>query len=306
MADDAQTPEAREQTAGGTPPGVPPGGALWPAPADGGARDAVAQDGSQVDARSTATSAAAATPDPWALPADRGPAPGAGAGGRGAGDQGAAGGPGETVVAGDPLPWSAPSAPSASSAPAAPSVPSSVHDQHTVTSFPGMGGGPAPAAQQYTQPWAGPSAPVPPAPVPHSARTAAVNPFAPPPAGGEPVPPPPIGPEGPGRMAYGYPGGGGYGGAPAQGYPGWAGTAPMPSNGLGVTGLVLGIISAAVFCVWPVAILLGVLAVIFGGIGRGKALRGEATNGGQALAGIICGSVGIALGITFGAIVLFA
>ncbi|MEU3093657.1 DUF4190 domain-containing protein [Streptomyces sp. NPDC006967] len=296
MADDAQTPEAREQTAGGTPPGVPPGGALWPAPADGGARDAVAQDGSQVDARSTATSAAAATPDPWALPADRGPAPGAGADGRGAGDQGAAGGPGETVVAGDPLPWSAPSAP------AAPSVPSSVHDQHTVTSFPGMGGDPAPAAQ----PWAGPSAPVPPAPVPHSARTAAVNPFAPPPAGGEPVPPPPIGPEGPGRMAYGYPGGGGYGGAPAQGYPGWAGTAPMPSNGLGVTGLVLGIISAAVFCVWPVAILLGVLAVIFGGIGRGKALRGEATNGGQALAGIICGSVGIALGITFGAIVLFA
>lgn len=269
MADDAQTPKAREETADGTPPGGPHGGAAWPAPADGGGQDTQAQDGSLVDARTTETSRRAA-PDPWALPSDRTPA---------------SGGPGETVVAGGTPPWSAPSAP------ATPSP--SVHDQQTVTSFPALGDHPAPA-----QPWTGPSAPVPPpAPVP------AANPFAPP-AGGAPVPPPPIGPEGPGPAAYGYPGGGGYGAAPAPAYSGWAGTAPMPNNGLGVTGLVLGIISAAVFCLWPVAILLGVLAVIFGGIGRGKALRGEATNGGQALAGIICGSVGIALGIAFGVIVL--
>ncbi|CAL9424055.1 DUF4190 domain-containing protein [Streptomyces pilosus] len=270
MADDAQTPKAREQTAGGTPPGGPHPGAVWPAPADGGGQDAQAQDGSLVDARTTGTSRPAA-PDPWALPSDRTPA---------------AGGPGETVVTGGTPPWSAPSAPSAPSP--------SVHDQQTVTSFPALGDGPAPAAP----PWAGPAAPVPPA-----ASTPAANPFAPP-AGSEPVPPPPIGPEGPGPVAYGYPGGG-YGAAPAPAYPGWAGTAPLPSNGLGVTGLVLGIISAVVFCLWPVAILLGVLAVIFGGIGRGKALRGEATNGGQALAGIICGSVGIALGIAFGVLVLF-
>ncbi|MEU5520194.1 DUF4190 domain-containing protein [Streptomyces sp. NPDC047860] len=169
-----------------------------------------------------------------------------------------------------------------------------MHDQQTVTSFPAMGGAPA-----QPQPWVGPSAPVPP-----SAPTPAANPFAPP-AGSEPVPPPPIGPEGPGRVPYGYPGTP-YGAAPAPGYAGWSGTAPMPSNGPGVTGLVLGIISAAVFCLWPVAILLGVLALIFGGIGRSKANRGEATNAGQAMAGIICGAVGIALGIAFGALVLLS
>lgn len=39
--------------------------------------------------------------------------------------------------------------------------------------------------------------------------------------------------------------------------------------------------------------------MIFGAIGRAKAKRGEATNPGQALAGIICGAAGIVLGIGF-------
>ncbi|MGW6021859.1 DUF4190 domain-containing protein [Streptomyces sp. NPDC055099] len=73
---------------------------------------------------------------------------------------------------------------------------------------------------------------------------------------------------------------------------------PMaPANGMGVAGLVLGIVSAAVFCLWPLAIVLGILAIIFGAIGRGRARRGEATNPGQALAGIICGAAGIVLGV---------
>jgi uncharacterized membrane protein len=72
-----------------------------------------------------------------------------------------------------------------------------------------------------------------------------------------------------------------------------------PSNGLGTAGLVLGIIAAVGFCLWPVALACGILAVIFGAFGRGKARRGEATNPGQALAGIICGAVGIALAVAF-------
>jgi hypothetical protein len=75
---------------------------------------------------------------------------------------------------------------------------------------------------------------------------------------------------------------------------------------MGTTGLVLGIVSAVGFCLWPVAIIVGILAVIFGGIGRGKARRGEATNGGQALAGIICGAAGIALGVAMFMLVLVA
>ncbi|MGA4846421.1 DUF4190 domain-containing protein [Streptomyces sp. G5(2025)] len=143
------------------------------------------------------------------------------------------------------------------------------------------------------------------------------------------MPPPPLSPDGPGQLPYtyegygahgGYPGHGhsGYAYAPAyQGYPGYPGYAGQgnpgyagqgypgygwpampvaPANGIGVAGLVLGIIAAAGFCLWPLAIVLGILAVIFGAVGRGKARRGEATNGGQALAGIICGVVGIALG----------
>ncbi|MEW2571123.1 DUF4190 domain-containing protein [Streptomyces liliiviolaceus] len=72
-----------------------------------------------------------------------------------------------------------------------------------------------------------------------------------------------------------------------------------PSNGLGTASLVLGIVAAVGFCLWPVSLVCGILALVFGVIGRGRARRGQATNAGQALAGIICGAVGIALGIAF-------
>ncbi|MGV9276578.1 hypothetical protein [Streptomyces griseosporeus] len=143
------------------------------------------------------------------------------------------------------------------------------------------------------------------------------NPFAPP-ASGEPVPPPPIAPEGPGQVPYGYPAGGygyppqhGYGGAHSPqaqpvpgGYYGWPGMVPAPSNGIGTAGLVVGIVSAAIFCLWPVAIVLGVLGIVFGAVGRSRANRGQATNAGQALAGIICGVAGVVLGIGMMVLVL--
>ncbi|GAA3502273.1 hypothetical protein GCM10019016_093810 [Streptomyces prasinosporus] len=268
MADDAQTPGAPENTG---PTGNPEGGTPS---ADRRGHDvwpAPAGGGAEDTAPQDGPPvvepdgpATAGAPDPWAPPAHGTPASGRGADGTG--------GPGGTLAAGAPGPWSSPS----------------VHDQRTVASFPAAG-----------------------APVPPTAHGSPANPFAPPAAGG-PVPPPPIAPDGPGRVPYGRPGGyghptaqpPGYGGAPGQAYYGWTGMAPMPSNGLGVAGLVLGILSAIVFCLWPLAILLGVLGVIFGAVGRSKAARGEATNPGQALAGIICGAVGTVLGIGFGVLVL--
>ncbi|MFF5755252.1 DUF4190 domain-containing protein [Streptomyces longwoodensis] len=113
------------------------------------------------------------------------------------------------------------------------------------------------------------------------------------------VPPPPLAPGGPGQVPYGYPGGPGF--PPPHGYSagpgapvpyGWPGMLP-PSNGMGTAALVCGIVSAVGFCLWPLAIVLGVLAVIFGVMGRAKAARGEATNPGHALAGIICGAAGL-------------
>ncbi|MFD6434085.1 DUF4190 domain-containing protein [Streptomyces venezuelae] len=211
-------------------------------------------------------------------------------------------------------PWAPPAedrpAKDAERAPGAPlGPPPSVHDQWTVTSMPGAGSGPQPPAP----PMAGGQPGVPPG---------VGNPFA---APGEPVPPPPVSPDGPGQMPYGPPGqvpygypgqnyqgyqaqgyqGQGYQGQPYQGYQGYQGypgygwpAMPMtPANGMGVSALVLGIIAAVGFCLWPLAIVLGILAVIFGAVGRGKARRGEATNGGQALAGIICGAAGIVLSV---------
>lgn len=65
-------------------------------------------------------------------------------------------------------------------------------------------------------------------------------------------------------------------------------------NGLGTAALVLGILSIV-----PLALLIvpAILAIVFGGVGRRRVRRGEATNGGAALAGIICGSIGLALGV---------
>ncbi|MBA2809316.1 DUF4190 domain-containing protein [Streptomyces sp. KM273126] len=102
----------------------------------------------------------------------------------------------------------------------------------------------------------------------------------------------------PGQPAYqGHPGHG-HQFAPHHGAPGygWSGMPLAPSNGMGIASLTLGIIAAVGFCMWPLSIVLGVLGVIFGVIGRAKAGRGEATNPGQALAGIICGAAGIVLG----------
>lgn len=130
-----------------------------------------------------------------------------------------------------------------------------------------------------------------------------VNPYA---APDEPVPPPPIGPEGPGvwpatfpYRAYGYGYVHGPGHAPAFGAP-----ALVPArNGVGVAALVLGVVTAVGFLAWPVALVTGVLAIVLGVIGRHRAGQGTATNGGQALAGLICGvggllsAVGIAIAV---------
>ncbi|MGW7255817.1 DUF4190 domain-containing protein [Streptomyces sp. NPDC054834] len=187
----------------------------------------------------------------------------------------------------EPSPWAAPAShpgpgDTAVSGAAGTPAPPFVHDQQTVTSLPD-----APPA------WAGPFAAPSPVPAPPVAGSPPPNPFAPPAVTSPqplyaPVPPPPIAPDGPGQLPYGYPAGPGYG---------WPGMQPTQDNGMGTAALSLGILAAVCFCLWPLAIVLGVLAVIFGVIGRGKAGRGEATNGGQALAGIICGAAGIVLGL---------
>ncbi|MCX5367634.1 DUF4190 domain-containing protein [Streptomyces sp. NBC_00103] len=236
-----------------------------------------------------------AASNPWAAPGDS-----------------AQSGAGHTVAANEPLT-------PASGSPSVPSdqVPPAVHDQQTVTALPSV---PPPPADVTPQPWATPfgnppvNGPFGAFPPPHPGMAAAggppfnpVNPFAPPGAGGA-VPPPPLAPYGPGQVPYGYPGGYGYPGRPhygggAPGPYGWSG-GTGDSNGMGIAGLVLGIVSAVGFCMWPLAVVLGILGITFGAVGRGKARRGEASNAGQALAGIICGSVGVLLAIGLGVLLI--
>ncbi|MET7381777.1 DUF4190 domain-containing protein [Streptomyces sp. NPDC005526] len=141
-----------------------------------------------------------------------------------------------------------------------PYPPPSVHDQATMVSMPAAGTTP-----------------------PDPSAFAA-------PGGESPIPPPPLAPSGPAAPGgYGYPAYPGYG---------WPGVPMAPQNGLGTAAMVLGILACCLFCLYGVvSVVLGILAIVFGVKGRRKADRGEATNPGQAQAGLITGIIGILLGI---------
>ncbi|MFV2121963.1 DUF4190 domain-containing protein, partial [Streptomyces sp. Act-28] len=105
--------------------------------------------------------------------------------------------------------------------------------------------------------------------------------------------------------AAGVPGGYGYPG----GYPGTYGGgawAPAPANGLGIASMVIGIVSLVTCFLYGFGIVLGILALVFGIIGRKRVRRGEASNGGMATAGIVTGAVGIVLGALFLGVVVWA
>jgi hypothetical protein len=70
----------------------------------------------------------------------------------------------------------------------------------------------------------------------------------------------------------------------------------QPKNGLGIAALVLGILGV-VLAFFYVGGFLGLLALIFGVIGLGKVKKGEATNKGAALTGLILGIVSIVITI---------
>lgn len=88
-----------------------------------------------------------------------------------------------------------------------------------------------------------------------------------------------------------------YGQQPYRQQPAFA-AAPVRGtrNGLGVAALVLGIL-ALLGGLFVVGGLLGLVAIGLGIAGRRRARRGEASNGGMALAGIVLGALGLLLSI---------
>ncbi|MBT2383458.1 DUF4190 domain-containing protein [Streptomyces sp. ISL-11] len=90
--------------------------------------------------------------------------------------------------------------------------------------------------------------------------------------------------------SYGYPASAPYG-------PGMPGAGPADENGLGIAALVLGIVGTVLSPSVVLGVVLGILAIVFGAIGRSKASGGRATNKGQALTGLILGGVALVLSV---------
>jgi hypothetical protein len=73
-------------------------------------------------------------------------------------------------------------------------------------------------------------------------------------------------------------------------------------DGLGVAALVMGAVALTMvitFLTYPLGGLVALVAVVVGILGMRRAARGIASNRGQALAGVICGVLALALAVTF-------
>ncbi len=75
----------------------------------------------------------------------------------------------------------------------------------------------------------------------------------------------------------------------------YGGPSSATRNGMGTAALVLGIIAIFTSWLWFLGPVLAILAIVFGVMGRGRAKRGEATNKGSAMAGIVTGIVSLVL-----------
>ena len=80
---------------------------------------------------------------------------------------------------------------------------------------------------------------------------------------------------------------------PPPPYSGYSAPPAGPKNGLGLAALISSILSLPAAFTVVGGFILAIVGIILGFLGRGRAKRGEATNGGVAVAGIILGVLGI-------------
>ena len=103
------------------------------------------------------------------------------------------------------------------------------------------------------------------------------------------------GPQNYGQQGYAQP-------YPQQGYPQGYGEPQRPQrNGLGITALVLGILSI-VPGFFYFGVVLGIIAAVLGFLGLQRVKRGEANNRGVAIGGIVTGVIGFLAAAAFTAI----
>ena len=156
-----------------------------------------------------------------------------------------------------------------------------------------------PTAQPHHDPYAPPPA------APYGQQPTSGQPYGQQPTSGQPYGQPPQAPYGqqptPGQP-YGQPYQDPYaqqqpyGAAPTYpnaGYPQQSGQ----NNTLGLVSMILGIASIPLVCCLYLGIPVGIAGIITGYLAKQKVAQGQANNAGQAKAGLICGAVGVGLGI---------
>ncbi|CAN5442123.1 hypothetical protein BH09ACT7_BH09ACT7_14170 [soil metagenome] len=120
------------------------------------------------------------------------------------------------------------------------------------------------------------------------------------PTGAPQNPPPPPYPGAPGGYPQQYPppyppGSGYYPPPPPQPYGAYPPPPAAPKNGLGIAALITAIVSLPAALTVFGGVLLGIIAIVLGIVGYLRAKKGEATNGGIAIAGAVLGLLGIIL-----------
>jgi lysylphosphatidylglycerol synthetase-like protein (DUF2156 family) len=74
---------------------------------------------------------------------------------------------------------------------------------------------------------------------------------------------------------------------------------PGQTNGMAVAGMVCGILGVVLFWFPYLSIILGILALVFGFVGRSKAVQLGGVGAGMATTAIITGAVAIVAGVIF-------
>lgn len=69
----------------------------------------------------------------------------------------------------------------------------------------------------------------------------------------------------------------------------------VPGKGMGIAGMVLGIVSLALFCIWYLAIPCAIVGAVLGGMSMSKA-KAVGMKSGVGVAGVVCSC--ISLGVT--------
>ncbi|HVK25077.1 MAG TPA: DUF4190 domain-containing protein [Actinokineospora sp.] len=83
---------------------------------------------------------------------------------------------------------------------------------------------------------------------------------------------------------------------PPQGHPAQPGPyGPTLQNGIGTAGFVTGLLGLILFWVPLIGLVLAIIGVSLSGVGMAKANKGEANNKGLAIAGLVCGVIGLTI-----------